>query len=131
MKSDDLIELAERVERATGPDRELDRAVAEALGWTRICSIPSGYMAVRPGEKVEYRLPKFSRSMDAAMTLAPKGFDWCAGDIEGLGWASISPSQQSYSIHSEFDAQAATPALALTAACLRARASMQEQDNAA
>lgn len=52
-----LIALAERCEKASGPDRKLDDALYPG----------------RIGTK-EPRIPRYSGSIDAAMTLLPKGF---------------------------------------------------------
>jgi hypothetical protein len=100
-----LLELAERCEKATGPDDALDWAAAEAIG----CA---------PG------LP-YSASLDAAMTLVPDGYEWGCGswgnpDTDGP-WAWCATRQQSADNDLDYG-KAATPALALCAAALKARA---------
>ncbi|HEV2746295.1 MAG TPA: hypothetical protein VGW34_03230 [Allosphingosinicella sp.] len=96
-----LLELAARVEAATGPDRELDRAICLATD--------PHYMA------------EFTKSLDAAMTLVSEGWDWqviarATGDATGIVYEfEAAPPFRSY------NSEAATPALALVAACLRAR----------
>lgn len=59
--------------------------------------------------------PAYTASLDAAMTLVPEGYDWAVfrtnGGLTVHAWCG-----------SREDVFAATPALALTAACLRARA---------
>lgn len=67
-----LLALAERCEAATGPDRLLDCDIASAaFGWDRFNLQPGGPMGYPPGKNASYRVPKFTASIDAAMTLAP------------------------------------------------------------
>jgi len=65
----DLLKLAERVEAATGPDRELDCAIAVAL--ERTDEGGSGFHRVFPDDSVfeQVRSLPFTASLDAAMTL--------------------------------------------------------------
>ena len=97
-----LLELAERCEQATGPDLELEMAIS------------------RVRDAAGKVLPQldYTRSIDAAMTLVPEDFDWRLGR-----------TNSGLTIHAEVGGQAeedmrfgATPALALCAAALRARA---------
>lgn len=94
-----LLELAERCEAATGPDRELDLAVGEE------CTVP--------GESL-FPVPPVTASLDAAMTLVPEGYEnplrlYIAGEATAVFIGQI-------------EAAALTPALAICAAALRARA---------
>jgi hypothetical protein len=99
----ELLELAERLEKATGADDATDWAIAEAVG----CAPGLAYTA----------------SLDAAMTLVPEGakaatVNWCP---YGSGVAEVylgNPGPM-------FGTEAATPAIALCAAALRARATTQ------
>jgi hypothetical protein len=106
-----LLTLAERCERAAGPDRELDVDIAEQVSlWTQ-----------------QLTAPDFTTSLDAAMTLVPEGLEWGAGtygnpDTEGP-WAWCATQQQSAECEFGYS-RGATPALALCAAALRARAAM-------
>jgi hypothetical protein len=119
-EADRLNELAERVERASGPDRELDCAV---------------FLAVWPGGRALSR-PPFTASLDAAMTLVDLEV---GADGYGHGYypyiertASLSgPTGWSVTLAHCFEryrAKAATPALALCAAALRAHALSNHQD---
>jgi hypothetical protein len=109
--SERLLELAERCENVSGPEYGLEFDIALAL--RRDAHPPKPYTA----------------SLDAAMTLVPEGLGWVAGygrcsADEKLSAAMIAPS----ALH-PFDpvqepiavAEAASPALALCAAALRAR----------
>lgn len=98
-----LEQLAARVEAATGPDYALEFDIARTL--KRAAHPPKNYTA----------------SLDAAMSLVPEGATWeldCGTEqstatvfapiADEPGWVTDAP------------AQAATPALALVAAALRA-----------
>ncbi len=102
MTAAELIALAERVEGLTGPCRETDGEI-EWLLQLAPCDI-SG---------------PFTASLDAALGLVPEGHYWALlmhGEEDGFQ-ATCTP------LHAGLDwRRAATPALALTAAALRARA---------
>lgn len=131
MRAEDIEALAVRVEAATGADRELDEAIAEALGWSRIPN-PTfagglvGRWAKPDGSWTGHNgPPQYTASIDAAMSLVPEGWRWT---IFHEGVVSLKPDVAfcGHPKHRqngiEKRADAATPALALTAAALRARA---------
>lgn len=66
-------ELIERLTAATGPSRELDRLIGDAVG------APMGYI----GDAIGLGYARFTESLDAALTLVPKG--WTT-QIYGGGW---------------------------------------------
>jgi hypothetical protein len=111
-----LLDLARRLEEATGPDRELDLQIATTCG-AKVLEAT----AIATGRAFEYRrIPEraaltFTASIDAAMTLVPEGFDWAVfrtnGGLTVHAWCG-----------NREDVFGATPALALAAAALRARA---------
>lgn len=123
----DTLSLAERIERAEGPDRETfleaGRAVMEEWGLDRRALFAD---FVQSGAW-----------LDAAMALVPDGWGWMAGHREfpharayvenrelafvGLGGARRNPARK------WFEVTAATPALALAAAALKARADMEKE----
>lgn len=141
-RADILEALAERVEQASGPDRELDWLVGDAIGAAGSpCGGPLGHRLSTPppfakvfvsGGKRHYdgvSHVRYTASLDAAMTLAPEGAGlkldryWLR---EGEAWsASLHtggiPTDPARAFVSE-DAHSA--ALALTSACLRAHASI-------
>lgn len=106
-----LLALAERVEAATWADRELDAAIDGRYGYS------AGNIKCEHGFLMSYR---YTASLDAAMSLVPSGMLW---SLEWVGhqtrnriasctiWKPHMPTST---------AVAATPALALTAASLRA-----------
>ena len=129
-------ELADRVEGLDGPCRETDAMIDFAIGNDR--SFPYG-MTSGPGYYFNhgdiasksvgqglanvahwFGVPKYTTSLDAAMTLVPEGWNInlfasadCA-DVQ-LDDDRISPMR-----HPATKGKAATPALALCAAALRA-----------
>lgn len=132
-----LLALAARVERATGPDRELDEAITLIVHpW--LADIPrtpeGGWLHPRFG-KIR-PAAAYTESLDAVMTLVPEG--WF---IYGLG-ENVKPIRFVGDTHANDGgfwaevqhrlggrlkkAKGATPALALLAAILRAMAAMEE-----
>jgi hypothetical protein len=120
-------DLIARIEAATGPDRELDDAIADAIytGKHRCCikglSDEAGgmWMFTYPNGSIGSSL-RFTGSIDAALTLVPEGHQWSLAEcaMPGRYYAELGPRKASVW---SFDAQAATPALALCAAALKAR----------
>lgn len=85
-------ELIERLEKATGPDRELGDDVLMACGWRLIEEGPGPdrilYWAapddvpidpMHGGEYANGDQPDPTASIDAALTLVPKGMRWLVG----------------------------------------------------
>ena len=143
----DLKALVERIEGASEGLRELDRDIM--LAAVPCDRAPFRYWApvnentghgVIDIERVYYAphcaqavaVPHFTTSLDAAMQLVPEGCGWIAawGQIraeEQMGGARITRNARFIGHHANYDviaeADAATPALALCAASLRARIS--------
>ena len=129
-----LLALASRVEAATGADRELGaRVIAAALApanafveQSKINGAWCIYTADADGKNRSWQPPRGVRgddrcptaSLDAAMSLVPSGYEWSVNWC-GNSVANVSEIGVDYPVHC---GGAATPALALTAACLRARA---------
>lgn len=116
---EELSRIADLCERGSGADRGLDWQVHCRDGLEGV-----GMYGVHPA---------YTSSLDAAMTLVPEGSGWIAGwgqtrPDEPMGGATISRNARfaghgaNYDVYAE--AEAATPALALTAASLRAHASL-------
>lgn len=109
-----MLALAERAEKAEGPDRELDATIHGELGDEQrrrsIASIgPYG--------------PRYTASIDAALTLKAPHTLWATGSMEEGPFARICwPQPDGSYLGGYFEAKAATPALALVAAICRARA---------
>ena len=109
--------LIERIESAEGPDRELDCMIAEtAGGWYDVWH--KGYMTggYAPNGVCEGDIPKYTADLNAALTLLPDDRpNWA---VTGKNSATVGtvngvPGAMTWVF-------AATPALALVAAILRA-----------
>ncbi len=109
-----LLALAERCEQAAGPDKELDFTIDNFM-------LKHGPEADRI-RNPRYVLP-YTTSLDAAVTLVPEGWRW---------WVNSSPFGRCWLVANDQIAdkaqseKCATPALALCAAALRARATMSQ-----
>ena len=113
----DLLALADRAEAATGPDRDIDVAIAPLIG-VRVVehSHPLG-RRFYDKNGADVLLPRFTASLDAAMSLVPEGWEWRLYS-NSLRKGPEAQLQRDKIIIT----RGATPALALTAACLRAHA---------
>lgn len=107
-----LLELADRVEAARAGDRELAEGVYCALGLARFVE----------GAFDAYRAPDYLSSLDAATTLVPRGWAWLRKDFSTMTCVQLTGTEKGWAKH--LDGMGATPAAALTAASLRAIASM-------
>lgn len=107
-------ELIERIEGASGPDRAIDFAI--------LCLVDprASKTGILPGD------PKFTASLDAAMTLLP-GDDWewslevQAGHLPDDDLERMIAIVKVGDPSCGWESTAATPALALCAAALKAR----------
>lgn len=119
-KADLLLQLAERCEREE-PSRRLDLDIAcGALGFESDSDFSTGRYGVRPAGRIWWystlsEIKAFTSSLDAAVTLVPEGW---SGRIGLVGWASVLDG----ACINDFHCRGRTPALALCAAALRARA---------
>jgi hypothetical protein len=103
---DEMLALAERCEKAAGPDRELDEAI--------VAAVDAGVMDVPRALGLVEGPPRFTASLDAAMTLVPEGAKVTMQNFGGPGpMVLVEPNERF--------AAGTTPALALCAAALRAR----------
>jgi hypothetical protein len=109
-----LSNLISRLEAASEGSEELDVAITRAT---------CGYKPTDP----LWHTMEFTRSLDAALTLVPEGYGFVVSDAD---WKTARASVAWKNTPADFDApyrdvRAATPALALCIASLRAR----EQDD--
>lgn len=102
-----MLELASRVEAASGPDRELDAEIGRFFAADFL-----GYVPDEPATGCA----KFTASLDAAMLMVPPKRGWRVS-------YQTKYNPKCYATVGKIGVYAATPALALTAACLRALAS--------
>lgn len=117
----DIAELIARLEKATGPDHELDELIGEVvLGMTR-CTIN--------GCGVVHDADNYTVNIDAALTLVPEGFYWdvsfgvTTDSGHGPFWAECYSFDKCVGFWGPEPATfgALTPALALCIAALKAR----------
>ncbi len=106
----DLQSLIERVEKASGPDRDLNRAVARHFGWHRVeprfaRSKHGGWIAPEDfigthsdgspicdslhGTDIHRDVPDFTASLDAVMALMPDGLEYNITNIYGIAHVDI------------------------------------------
>jgi hypothetical protein len=141
-RNQSLIALAARVEAATGPDRELDLAISVAIDYRDVFNGPlykpyaGDWRWGAGGDEIEHWtssgkrdgfldpaqfVPRWTASLDAAMTLVPEGMQWFKE--RGAYVPNIAVIQgPTCSFVGETDS---TFALALCAAALRARGASQ------
>lgn len=107
--TDTLAALIERLEKAEAGTFALDREIAEAVGWQ--------------GMEKGRRLPCYTTSIDAALTLVPEGWtSWEVGSRAGKTRfrAEVSRLPENH-IEDAVIGHARAPALALCIAALRAK----------
>lgn len=109
-----LAELIERLEKTTGPDRELDIALGAFIPEPRAFNLTD--KVLRNGKHV---CPEFTRSIDDALTLVPKGWN------DRFGLLNTARDKWVASIEAENGGgvgNARTAAVAICIAALKARA---------
>jgi len=116
--------LLSRLQSATGPSRELDRAIAESLGYqVEVIRVPDDHPIFKPGGGLEFMvkdgqrtaIPPWTESIDAALTLMPEGFYWDVSSNPN-GFLAEVWATTVFDGHSK-----ATPAIALLIAIERAQ----------
>lgn len=122
-----LLDLADRVEALQGPCAETDRAIKQIMGHGWDYGADWDRWDALKGEKTCEPVAKpYTRSLDSAMSLVPEGCDFMVDNFDGR-LVGFRCSAGVFSCGQWVDCNnAATPALALTAACLRARAQAEE-----
>lgn len=124
--SQKLLELAKRCEKAEGPDRELDNAIAlEVFEFLRNLprSAEGGWL--HPAHGRICPAAEYTASLDSALTLVPKKAMWSICDMEAGPFAQvIRPTGDGGYLNGLTSASGESPALALVAAALRARAAI-------
>ena len=117
----DIQDLIARVEAATGADRELDAEIHLFATQNTIASVAD----IMAGNELGYAHPAYTASIDVALMLVPDGHAWTiyGGDYNCPDSASLAKfSKRGQLIGDEYVADGGTPALAIVAAALKARA---------
>lgn len=127
MTKDELLALADKVEALEGPSREVDCWIENRLGLARfVPDRPSPFGEGWLDKRVEPR--PYTASLDAAMTLVPEGWVLRLSQIRfGMWQVELWQGDKSFKTDPDVRSIAATPALALTAASLRALAQKEQQ----
>lgn len=131
----ELLALADRAEWAEGADRELDAEIAVAVYGGEIVWKTANYImdpyparrypsAAHVGGYCNGHIPAFTTSLDAALSLVPEGWGWQMRRSHH-GKRAVCYLWNGCGVWSP-TVVAATPALALVAAALRARAAEGE-----
>jgi len=123
--------LLSRLQSATGPSRELDAEIALANGWTHQKLKPENGRGGdskpywRKPNETKYYIPeeqgppRYTESIDAALTLKPKGYHivlrWCDPPTDSV----CSAFKDNYK--NVYTGRAATPAIAILIAIERAK----------
>jgi hypothetical protein len=120
-----------RCEGASGPDRELDVLIAQAIGFSVNGLTVDKLLGYSPhntieqiaiwasGDPTPFFIWRYTASLDAAMTLVPEGWVWSMNTFPNAASAyCMNPASEIVRPLRQF---IATPALALCAAALRAR----------
>lgn len=124
-------DLIERLEAATGPAHDLDGEIALALGWTyqKMKGDQRAYFR-RPGETAYYNRsepPRYTSSIDAALTLVPKGHWWTIeADAAWVRWLTANDVDTAQAHFNHRDGS--STALALCIAALKARCLVPSPD---
>jgi hypothetical protein len=131
--------LLARVLEGTGPDRELDAEIAVALFGGEIIWKTARYtMDAYPARRIQnsayvggYQnagVLAYTESLDATITLVPEGWSWYSTMRHYL--APVGAAGGVWQVGQQratFTADAATPARALIAACLKAMMEAQDE----
>lgn len=119
--------LLTRLAQATGPDRELDALVAVAIMAQRDAEANADGTVYLPGcgsiSSTTLPAKRYTASLDAVLGLLPEGWFWRVGHSTLYGgWAHLNRKHPNHcDVGDEFSANAATPAIALLIAILKAR----------
>lgn len=132
-----VVELIERLEKATGPDWEFDIEILEIVfpdQYKSLCAVfEETWKKAQENGLHDRRLacwrstfmgaPSFTRSLLAAVTLVPEDYAWDVRSQADYFWASVADKIEGQG----FFLTAKTPALALCIAALRARSALTEK----
>lgn len=124
-------ELIRRLE-SEDPSPALQAALAIFLGWTRYRDGCIIHWLHPDGQPLVGRLPNWLKSIDAALTLVPKGFGWSLFVNDSLDTfanpiAEVWPlNGRADKVERYFGESNTKPAMALCAAALKAQEQAQE-----
>ena len=111
--------IIDKLERADGPDRELDCRI-----WCTLGPVPYDHAIQVVPDHSQWVAPTYTASIDAAMTLVPEGWhtsNYHQGPSGGGHWWKLGYINDTMQHYVTAESRAATPALALCIAAVRAR----------
>ena len=120
-------ELIAALETTTGPDRLSDAAIARSQGWVERERVYGSGWETPTGRFVSWHeLPRYTASIDAALTLVPEGWRWSLdwtqrSGYQDCGRADLYAPGSGIQPPDVCDVYAATPAIALCIAALKAQ----------
>lgn len=121
----ELGELIERLEKATGPNFALECDIARAVGWyeDRVTDEITGpeNVWVKPGGRYAAIPPRYTSSLDAALTLVPEGMSVDLQTRNNYCAVAQWDYEQDIGIPRGTAWRTSTPAIALCIAALKAR----------
>jgi hypothetical protein len=121
-------DLIERLEKATGPDRELDAKLAFVNGaWAAGVDegVPWVQWAKNTAVEINDELPRYTASIDAALTLVPEGWEWELYSNPPSAWlCERGYDPDTYNGKTAL-ASTKSPAIALCIAALKARSAAE------
>ncbi len=130
-----MSDLIERLEKATGPDREIDAALVKALCPDALVSQylasdeePSVFHAQSLGISDRSDVPRYTASLDAALTLVERalpGTEWAVSTLYGVNHAEVDMNGEEPVTARD----AATPAIALCLATMKALSAARGTDS--
>jgi hypothetical protein len=115
---DDMTDsLLSRLRSLTAPSREIDAEIALANGWQATFAHT---VWMSPDKQLDHEPPRYTESLDAALTLKPADCRWKVGDWYNA-YADITLANGV-----KLRADASNPAIALLIAIMKAKAEKQE-----
>jgi len=122
-------DLIEKLEKASGPSRELDGLIWIAIDGIRNTENWKSPPAIPLTDYLREAAPKFTESVDVALRVNP-GWFWRAGSgAQEAGWAHLNRLHLSHCDQvDESHGIGATPAIAICIAGLRARSQRPNHD---
>ena len=122
-------ELIAALEAAEGPSRKLDGKIAETLGWLWLepaITGPGGWFPPEGGTSEP--VPSYTESIDAALSFTPEGEWFCISGPHSVAGGKYDGGPKRYDavFQGGIEGLAATPAIALCIANLRALEAQEE-----
>jgi len=116
----DFTDLIARLETATEGSRELDAEIVRAVDPDAFFA-DDGSFESAVYDCINRYPPHYTTSLDAALTLVPEGWGWSVDYANACMLSTLGGDGHVDYLHTTYAREAATPALALVIAALKAR----------